>query len=56
LFERFRWHTTDRLVTANGLGLGLPIVRSTATVHGGTTAARARPGSGLVVTVSLPAE
>lgn len=54
LFEPFRRHTTDRLVTAKGVGLGLSIVRSVATAHGGTVAARPRPGGGLVVTVSLP--
>ncbi|MFC4857347.1 sensor histidine kinase [Actinophytocola glycyrrhizae] len=54
--EPFRHHTTDRLVTAKGAGLGLSIVRSVATAHGGTTAARPRPGGGLTVTVSLPAE
>jgi signal transduction histidine kinase len=56
LFEPFRRHTTDRLVTAKGVGLGLSIVRSVATAHGGTAAAHPRPGGGLVVTVSLPAE
>jgi signal transduction histidine kinase len=55
LFEPFRRHTTDRLVTAKGVGLGLSIVRSVATAHGGTATARPRPGGGLVVTVSLPA-
>lgn len=54
LFEPFRRHTTDRLVTAKGVGLGLSIVRSVATAHGGTATARPRPGGGLVVTVSLP--
>ncbi|MDQ3787700.1 MAG: HAMP domain-containing histidine kinase [Actinomycetota bacterium] len=56
LFEPFRRHTTDRLVTAKGVGLGLSIVRSVASAHGGTATAHARPGGGLVVTVSLPAD
>jgi signal transduction histidine kinase len=55
LFEPFRRHTTDRLVTAKGVGLGLSIVRSVATAHGGTATARPREGGGLVITVSLPA-
>jgi len=54
LFEPFRRHTTDRLVTAKGVGLGLSIVRSVATAHGGTATARPRTDGGLVVTVSLP--
>jgi signal transduction histidine kinase len=56
LFEPFRRHTTDRLVTAKGVGLGLSIVRSVVSAHGGTVTARPRDGGGLVVTVSLPAE
>jgi signal transduction histidine kinase len=55
LFEPFRRHTADRLVTAKGVGLGLSIVRSVANAHGGKAVAQARPGGGLVVTVSLPA-
>ncbi|GAB1510378.1 sensor histidine kinase [Actinophytocola sp. KF-1] len=55
LFEPFRRHTADRLVTAKGVGLGLSIVRSVATAHGGTATARAREEGGLVVTVTLPA-
>jgi signal transduction histidine kinase len=55
LFEPFRRHTTDRLVTAMGVGLGLSIVRSVAAAHGGTATASPRRGGGLVVTVSLPA-
>jgi signal transduction histidine kinase len=54
LFEPFRRHAADRLVTAKGVGLGLSIVRSVASAHGGTATARARVGGGLVVTVSLP--
>ncbi|WP_129840293.1 HAMP domain-containing sensor histidine kinase [Streptomyces sp. RFCAC02] len=55
LFEPFRRHAADRLVTDRGAGLGLSIVRSVATAHGGTVAAGPRPGGGLTVTVSLPA-
>jgi signal transduction histidine kinase len=38
----------------DGFGLGLAIVTSIANVHGGTVAARPRPGGGLEVTVTLP--
>ncbi|NUT08195.1 MAG: sensor histidine kinase [Hamadaea sp.] len=41
--------------TRDGLGLGLAIVASIASVHGGTVAAVPRPDGGLLVTVSLPA-
>jgi signal transduction histidine kinase len=55
LFEPFRRRTTDRLVTAKGVGPGLSIVRSVVTSHGGTVTAHPRTKGGLVVTVSLPA-
>ncbi|MEV6963840.1 HAMP domain-containing sensor histidine kinase [Hamadaea sp. NPDC051192] len=41
--------------TRDGLGLGLAIVASIASVHGGTVAAEPRPDGGLLITVSLPA-
>jgi len=58
LFEPFRRLGADRIAdrTANrgGAGLGLSIVRSVTTAHGGTTQARPRAGGGLVVEVELP--
>jgi signal transduction histidine kinase len=53
LFEPFRRLAPDRLAAA-GAGLGLSIVRSVATAHGGRVSARPRPGGGLVVDVFLP--
>ncbi|NUO58706.1 MAG: two-component sensor histidine kinase, partial [Hamadaea sp.] len=41
--------------TRDGLGLGLAIVASIASVHSGTVAAVPRADGGLLVTVSLPA-
>ena len=51
LFEPF--HRRTRAV-AEGAGVGLSIVRSVTHAHGGVVVARARPGGGLVVVVSLP--
>ncbi|MFC8584659.1 ATP-binding protein [Streptomyces sp. NPDC057217] len=56
LFEPFR-RGEGRDRTGPGAGLGLSIVRSIATAHGGTATAAARgadEGGGLVVTVTLP--
>ncbi|MQY04483.1 sensor histidine kinase [Actinomadura macrotermitis] len=55
IFEPFRRLGTDRLNSDRGSGLGLSIVRATATAHGGTVHAAPRPGGGLTVTVRLPA-
>ncbi|MFI1012205.1 sensor histidine kinase [Streptomyces sp. NPDC020965] len=54
LFEPFRRLGADRLVSSEGAGLGLSIVRAVAHAHGGTVAARPRDGGGLVVTATLP--
>jgi signal transduction histidine kinase len=54
LFEPFR-RLTDRIGSTEGSGLGLSIVRSIATAHGGTVTAEPRPGGGLICTVDLPA-
>jgi signal transduction histidine kinase len=52
LFEPFR-RLTDRIGSTEGSGLGLSIVRSIVTAHGGTVTAEPRPGGGLTVTVEL---
>jgi signal transduction histidine kinase len=54
LFEPFRRLNTERIDSAKGAGLGLSIVRSVATAHGGTVVATPREGGGLIVTVRLP--
>ncbi|MCW2667465.1 MAG: cutS [Frankiales bacterium] len=53
LFQPFRRYGTAR-TARRGAGLGLSIVRAVAAAHGGTAAAEAVPGGGLVVTVDLP--
>ena len=55
LFEPFRRLHPDRTASDRGAGLGLSIVRSVATAHGGTATARALPDGGLEVRVELPA-
>ncbi|NKZ07859.1 sensor histidine kinase [Actinomadura latina] len=54
IFEPFRRLGNDRVRSDRGSGLGLSIVRATATAHCGTVAAAPRPGGGLTVTVRLP--
>ncbi len=54
LFEPFRRRTADRTDHSAGAGLGLSIVRSITTAHGGTVRARPRPGGGLIVEIDLP--
>ncbi|NDU77218.1 HAMP domain-containing protein [Actinomadura sp. DSM 109109] len=54
IFEPFRRLGNDRVRSDRGAGLGLSIVRATATAHGGTVTAVPRPEGGLVVTVRLP--
>ena len=56
LFEPFRRLEADRTGSDRGAGLGLSIVRSVATAHGGTTTAKALPDGGLEVRVELPAD
>ncbi|GAB3826350.1 sensor histidine kinase [Dactylosporangium cerinum] len=51
LFRPFHRHTRTG---ADGFGLGLAIVASIATVHGGHASAEPNPGGGLRVTVRLP--
>jgi signal transduction histidine kinase len=55
LFEPFRRLEPDRTGSDRGAGLGLSIVRSVATAHGGHTTANALPDGGLEVSVRLPA-
>jgi signal transduction histidine kinase len=54
LLEPFR-RLGERAGTGTGLGLGLSIVQSVVNAHGGRLAARARPGGGLEIDVTLPA-
>jgi signal transduction histidine kinase len=54
LFEPFRRLEADRTGSARGAGLGLSIVRSVATAHGGHAQARPLEGGGLELTVELP--
>ena len=55
LFDRFFRGDPAHARAVEGTGLGLAIVRSIARVHGGTVAARARPGGGSLFSVALPA-
>ena len=55
LFEPFRRLTPDRTNHGGGAGLGLSIVRSITTAHGGTVNARPRADGGLIVEIELPA-
>lgn len=55
LFEPFRRLTTDRTNHGGGAGLGLSIVRSITTAHGGTVRAWPRTEGGLIIEISLPA-
>jgi signal transduction histidine kinase len=54
LSEPFRRLGADRTGSETGSGLGLSIVASIATAHGGTLDLTARPEGGLRVTVALP--
>lgn len=57
IFQPFaRVESTGRDATAQGTGLGLAIARRALETHGGRIAAAARPGGGLQVTLTLPAE
>jgi signal transduction histidine kinase len=54
LFEPFRQRRGERTEGRRGAGLGLSIVRSIVTAHGGSVRAAARVEGGLVVRVELP--
>ncbi|MET7639467.1 HAMP domain-containing sensor histidine kinase [Streptomyces sp. NPDC005438] len=56
LFEPFRRLRTERTGSDRGVGLGLSIVRSVATAHGGRVSAEPRENGGLVVRVTLPVQ
>ena len=55
LFERFFRPDKSRSRKTGGFGLGLSIVKSVATAHGGSVQLLALPAGGLAVTVSLAA-
>jgi signal transduction histidine kinase len=52
IFQPFQ-RLNDR-TSHDGVGLGLAIVASIATVHGGTATARPRDGGGLSITIAIP--
>jgi two-component system, OmpR family, sensor kinase len=52
IFDRFWRH--DRARASGGSGLGLSIVESIVHAHGGTVAAEAPPGRGLLIRIALP--
>jgi signal transduction histidine kinase len=54
LLEPFR-RLSERAGTGTGSGLGLSIVQSVVTAHGGQLSARARPEGGMEIEVTLPA-
>jgi signal transduction histidine kinase len=54
LFEPFRRFAADRVGSPGHSGLGLAIVRSVATAHGGTAAAQPGADGGLAVSIDLP--
>jgi signal transduction histidine kinase len=54
LFERFYRPDRSRSRKTGGFGLGLSIVKSVATAHGGTVGLAGRAEGGLEVTVTLP--
>jgi signal transduction histidine kinase len=56
LFEPFRRLAADRTNHSGGAGLGLSIVRSITTAHGGTVRAWPRTEGGLTIEISLPAK
>lgn len=55
LFDRFYRPDKSRSRKTGGFGLGLSIVRSVATAHGGTVELTAPESGGLCVTVTIPA-
>ena len=54
IFERFARSDISRQRHSEGLGLGLPIVKTIAEAHGGTLGVRSEPGKGTELTITLP--
>jgi signal transduction histidine kinase len=54
IFERYARIESERHRTIPGTGLGLPIVRQIAELHGGCAWAESQPGQGTTLHVSLP--
>ena len=54
VFERFYRPDNDDTRRAPGTGLGLPIARALAELHGGTVELRSEPGHGTTFVVSIP--
>jgi signal transduction histidine kinase len=54
IFERFARSDISRQRDNEGLGLGLPIVKTIAEAHGGTLGVRSEPGKGTTLTITLP--
>jgi signal transduction histidine kinase len=56
IFEHLYRTDESRARDSGGNGIGLSVARAIAESHGGTIAAKSRPGKGSVFTVSIPAE
>jgi two-component system, OmpR family, heavy metal sensor histidine kinase CusS len=56
LGDRFYRVDPSRTESARGAGLGLAIVRSIMTLHGGTLRIQSRPGAGTTASLEFPAE
>ncbi len=54
LFQPFRRLDPNRVAHADGIGLGLSIVRAIAEAHDATISTIARPEGGLAITVTFP--
>ncbi|MBP2371218.1 SpoIIE family protein phosphatase [Pseudonocardia parietis] len=54
LFDRFRRPGRPRGRTAEGSGLGLPLIRQLVRLHGGSIGVASEPGRGSVFTVRIP--
>ena len=54
LFEPFRRLSAERVHQRDGAGLGLSIVRSISSAHGGTVHARPGDRGGLRIEIGLP--